>query len=347
LKLNSQTGGWVNENKFFGGRFQVYTSDSFKANVVGILITSEISYNNNGNVFYSPCLEQLATCVKIEYGVLNRIYDCRTEGATAALVVENTSFYNLMSSTYGRTRSVSGVNPEDDINLYEDGKSVILNKFSNVIFDSGDIDINCAGNASYISFAKIIHMYGGTVSTRISASDAEINNGLVVKPNRGVGAIISAEKNKTFAVYRIMEGTCRIGVIMYDANGAYIEDTNPVAYSTKSITKENLAHKTSGALQHGYATGANSIEPLIISLPSNCVKAYIGCFGASSNFTLHRLIIKAFNPDRFFADANYDTPILEAVPRSTGKVGQFVKASSPTSGAIGWLYTGSEWISVG
>lgn len=71
LEFNSQGGaiGWINENQFFGGRFQELVIDG--------------NYPHNHNIFYNPTFEY--TTVHIKNGSSNHFYNCRMEGTNALL----------------------------------------------------------------------------------------------------------------------------------------------------------------------------------------------------------------------------------------------------------------------
>jgi len=96
LEFNSQgTGtnyGWINENKFYGGRFSELIMDG--------------NYFHNNNIFYNPTIE--GTSININKGSSNWFYDCRGEGANSIIfgvgTHNNVIMFSMVSawSTYLR-----------------------------------------------------------------------------------------------------------------------------------------------------------------------------------------------------------------------------------------------------
>lgn len=349
LKLNSKNSGWCNENKFFGGRFYVATSDSFLSESVGILFTSERNYNNNGNTFYAPSLEGLNTCVKIDYGTYNRIYNARTENATNPLVTSGTSSKNIMTSLYGR--SDEGTTKHDDGNIYRSNWSEFRNWFTNVIFDSGNIDNMCASNATNVGMPKLLANWQGTVAPTLQASYAEISakGCLTIKSGRNAGCLISCKNNKTFLVLPVTTGTYRWGFMLFDSNDDLIdmsvEANRPII--TTSGSRNVTFEQTSGHFSGGVISGTNSNVEFIVTFPESCVKAFIGFAGYGDPFELHRMTVKAKETDVCYYGQNKDKPVLSAIPTNTGNIGDIVFSTTPSTGNIGWMYDGTQWIAIG
>ena len=95
LRLTNLTGGFTNENIFFGGSFRCDSTVNLAKGRVGIRITSDdASYlSHNNNVFYKPSFELNGVnitsggyCydIQIEYGRGNSFYDVRTESSLSA-----------------------------------------------------------------------------------------------------------------------------------------------------------------------------------------------------------------------------------------------------------------------
>lgn len=342
LKLNSRNDGWVNENKFYNGRFAVYSTDSFKDSTVGILITSENDYYNNANIFYSPCLEGLNTCVKIEYGKFNKFYDCRTERATIPFYALNTSCRNYMSVSYGVTLSPYNFNMS---NRLDGNNDIISNGFNNIVFDSGDILANCASNETETSFAQLITKNYNNIQSNIAINYAEISeNGLIIKKSGMVGALIDTIKNKTFLVCPIANSKHRIGVVMYDLNNNIIND-EPPRYYPLTTSSTSVMSFLSGKID-GFITGSDTNVDFIINIPDKCVKAIFFILGVN-DCLLKRFIIKAHFMEYAYTIDNFNSAVLSNKPTSIGRIGQIVKKSSPSLGEIGWVYTGTDWVIFG
>lgn len=343
VKLNSKNGGWCNENKFFGGRFQVFSSDPFKANTIGILITSETNYYNNANTFYSPSLEGLGTAVKVEYGKLNRFYDCRTEGCNNPLDTSVESQFNIMDVSYG-SKNAAVMDIIGYANRYDETGNIVKEQFSSVVFDSGNIADNVAKSGAKVAFAKLLAASNGTLYTRIDDS-FDVNDGLVLSNGVNVGALIDTTHNRQFLVCPIADATFRTGVLMFAQDGTVLQDT-VYGYATDSNTKVSMNKISSGRGKYIYAVSANINQDLIISLPATCKKAFFCVVAAGNSFTLKRFVVKARNLERYHTLENYDYPVLASAPTANGKTGQFVKNATPSAVAIGWVFDGTNWLAV-
>lgn len=350
LKLTNIGAGWCNENKFFGGRFSGQSTDSFKASVIGVLITSDDNdYAQNGNIFYSPSFE-IATGVKIERGQYNFFYDCRTEGSTNPLLIDETNksnAYNYMSSAYG----VYKYTPKYG-NIYDDGNHRMVEQLlSHTIFDSGIVSNNLASDGTKTAFAKLCTIYKsgtnvlkGIASARASIVDGKLYTTSGISENP-LGVIIDTTNNKKLCFQFTGNGSGRQVVGMWDADGNMITDENPL---TMSLQGHSVSTLSVASERTWYVTGATNTFPdkWILLLPDKCVKAFVGIAG-SKGITVERIAISGANPSTYETLQNYETAVLDTIPTSVGKVGQFVKKNTPTQGEIGWVYDGTQWLTVG
>ena len=353
--------GYCNENKFFGGKIAVYSNDSFKSTSIGILVTSDGNYSQNNNIFYSPCLEGLAVGARIEYGTQHFFYDVRAEGTTKPLDIDDSRLnnaYNYMFASYGTNAYYRNndftINPaylQDGANEYANFNTNLRRSFPITLFDSGVIADNLADNGTNASFGKMIACYGGNMTVFTTSARADITSGeLKVMQQLKLGACISTVNNKTFLVDAVTDSKCRFIIWQWDANGNVITNNAPIyANVTISAVRGKVSTLgTSGAVKDGYYSGTDVIPCMLFTVDSNCVKAFVGVTtGTITSFTLSKFRIYTRFDDKVYTLQNYETAVLDTIPTSVGKVGQFVKKTTPTQGEIGWVYDGTQWLSVG
>lgn len=356
LRLTSITPGWCNENKFFGGRFGTRTGFSLVDTMIGVVITSDGNSRPNNNIFYSPSLE-LKHGVKIEYGNGNMFYDCRTEGSDVPFDVDLSNLSNVcnyMFASYGMSAfRTSSAAIDNGSNQYIDMDTFIRRSFTETIFDSGNIAENVASNASYCSCAKVFFCGKGNVGETVSQSHVDISNGeLSLVSDVTIGTCVDTINNKTFMIDACTSKDCVITCFMWDSNGNLISDKYPF-YSSVVIGRASAyftygSGASQGSRQYGYYVGP-TLPMIVITVPSTCVKAFFGVSRTPStgDVTVYNLKIKARYNERYYTLSNRESAVLDTIPTSVGKVGQFVKKTVPTLGEIGWVYDGTNWLSVG
>jgi len=349
LKLTNIGNGWCNENKFFGGRFGVVSTDSFASTVIGVLITSDSeNYQQNGNVFYGPSME-LANAVKIDSGRYNYFYDCRTEGSVTPFnITDKFNAYNYMSSSYG----TNNFNLPVIGSRFDGANYAIKQKFSaSVLFDSGIIAENIASSSSNVGFPKLVNLYklGAYYLTQsyLGTSHASIVNGKLNLNGSNtaglIGAIIDTTKNKAFILCAIGSLTGRTVIAMWDNDGNMITDEEPYYIALSGHSVSNL-YLVSGRDWYNVAVDGDVTVQTLFVVPQKCVRAY---FGIGAAGVLERFIITTENPSVYEPYQNNKFAVLDTVPTSAGIKGQFVAKETPTVGEVGWVYDGTQWLSVG
>lgn len=349
LQFTAQnTNGWVNENKFFGGRLAVESNVSFFHNSYGVIITSTNGYYNNNNIFYSVSAEHMLNSVKIEYGNFNQFIAWRTEYSIEAFVVDNThnNYCNYMTTFLGGSTE-TGLSYGLYGNILQQDTYNATNFLRTRVFDSGELSHNSATSGNYSSCTGVAYIENGNISHKsYNNSYVDIAEPYAIKLTKSVGAVIDTTVNKTFLLDVNSHSKFRIIVAMWDANGNRITNTAPTYNNHLQLY---YGGDSAGANQYCYTSGSDvSVNAkLVINLPSNCAKAYIGVRNASVDTYITRFALFSASMCRVFNEQNEHNPVLSAIPTSAGTKGQFVGKETPTLGGVGWVYDGSTWLSVG
>lgn len=82
VRINPQSGGWCNENLFFGGRFAI-NSNTWESGVCGIQILNGAGATANGNIFYKPSFEGDGRAIDFSDATNNHIRNARWEGPSS------------------------------------------------------------------------------------------------------------------------------------------------------------------------------------------------------------------------------------------------------------------------
>lgn len=250
--LDGSGSGWVNENKFFGGRFNTNTSTNTGEAAYGVWISSADAYYNNGNIFYGPSFElklsgasrSEAVPILIDYGNQNIFKDCRQEfNSTTFARVDNNS-----SSNEFFVRVMSGSATVDEQGSYPSSVLHIQDMAEQerpfLVFDSGPL----ARKSNYYDTTTSIYTpglaYGGSGSAALSVvgTGSIKDNYIDLSSSNTIGIYIDTSVAKSFFV-KINSVTGRggrIGVQCYDSTGTVL---------------------TSAGAGHPYVTGKSTNSP--------------------------------------------------------------------------------------
>lgn len=334
LIISNGNSGWCNENYFKGGRLFNPSAATYKNNEVAIRITSDQTYKNNNNNFDSFCLEGNNKAIIIDYGSYNRFNNLRTENVTTLIECKNDSEYNIVNVGYG-TSTYSETRP----NGISGSKEQLYNLYNKVVYDSGDIEQNCASNDTKLSAA---HLYSMRTAGLVNYSYySSFTNGVIsLRNNAVVGAMIEFnDSDKTILIDTIVD-PCRIAIFPYNTDDEFIDEAPTTAGGatfskyTSNPNVNNLPY---------WRTGGNSSDNLLVKLPDTTKRAFIGIQSASqgSNIKSLRLLTRNMAKTHFIGLNNDIHPVLDTIPTSTGQEGQIVLSSDTTIN--GWIYKDSTW----
>lgn len=334
LTLNAINNGWVNENAFYGGHFQVYTNFTHRNTSVGIKITSGNAYYNNNNNFYNTDLEQNKTAIHIVYGKYNNFVNVRTENCTLALKAENASKLNSVIIGYGvDAAEMSMVN---DVKSKET-KSNIASMLPFTILDTGFLPEKCASNATYISGGNMCRIgmesYSPTYVTKYK-------NYISITRGKHVAFCVDTFYSKLIGVTfnePFGENTARFRIVlaMYDSSGAVIEE-KPMGYTGSDFYKTTL----NDVVCYTSGTGYPSRSLVYIKLPESCVKCFVAFHNTDTDESkITRVCISGKSSG--YAYGTREIPTLDSIPTSEARIGDVCYSSNDN--VKYWTYTSNGW----
>lgn len=335
LSLINNNDGWVNENTFYGGRF--YRHNIYSDNVAVFMDSIDGLHVNQNNTFITPCLENSKIAFYFKYGRNTNVNKARTENVTTVLKADAKSYGNIIDVAFGEYT----IDSPDAVNYIfqyrEDRISTLLNK---VVFDSGDLSNVCASNSTGASSPSLYLYNASTGKSPIMLSIQAVEDGLSYKQGEYgfTGVMINKNDSRIFDVFVNHTGYSSIGIIQFDNNGDVIDEP-PVVYMSHDFYKETVGATKLGVASY-YVTD-NVTIPQVFAVSPNCVKFFLFTKGTGAGRVVHRFRVLSDGNANF--ERLQDHATLDAIPTSTGYNGQFVKAQSPTSSCIGWIYFNNQW----
>ena len=336
LILRNNNNGYVNENIFYGGRFarkKAYESES-----IGVLMESiDGLHVNQNNTFINPCIEANNICFYLKYGRNTNVVNLRSEGSIYALKADEPSYGNIIEVAYG-TYAIDSPDAINKILTYRQDR--IGERFNKVAFDSGDLSNICASNGSGASCPNLYLYKHGIGKNPIMPSVQRHEKGLeFMSGGYGfAGIMIDVNDSNLFELFLDAIGTVNFGIIQLDSNDAIIDEI-PTQYLSYNLFESSQGASKIG-VDHYYQSGKYS-DPYVFSVNPNCVKFYMFAKYSGTGNILRRMKIYTDN-NASYERLNNDL-ILDSIPTSAGYNGQFVKAQTPTTSCIGWIYFNNKW----
>jgi hypothetical protein len=357
IDLTNATGGWCNENKFYGGSFGHNSTTNPSLDRTGIRITSSDGtyLNNNHNVFYSPSFEirgstgtPLGLCVDAVYaGPGNRVLDARHEGASAKTVItRNASFGVFFSASYDNSVTLTAEELSSKSGtIVESETPRVENTAKRLVFKADSLH----KRACYYNGSTTVNVPGLAIQTSgSSVDDARAATNLTfgadylgVPPGRFIGIYLSTRKIKRFTLASDTDIGFggRWSVRAYDAAGTVLSAAGTVKTNTGAI----FTYATSYAGMWRSPVDSNAPKHLTVSDATDYV--LIGLSGGTAEARVRSFSIFALDegaapttwlnwPDN---GENYGTAAPTA---GTWEVGRRVYNAAPAaSGTEGWICT--------
>lgn len=338
LVLTNENNGWTNENSFYNGRFWCDSNWIYKNESVAVLIDSDDDvYYNNDNTFYSPSLEGNSIGFLIAYGYYNRAIYPRMEGVEKALVTLGVSYGNMIDVGYGNS-----VMQSENVNSVSSQRDLMLEKLQYTVFDSGDLSIDTANSQYYGNAPKLVGLTNVNNALKISPMlyhCVSTETGLQVTSGGLFCIVVNTIASKLVGIGANIDGGCRVGLTMFDSNGAVIEKS-PTRYGTSAaLTK--TAPSTYAPFTY-YITGSNgNPDGTIYKVPDECVKCAIMFVAVGNSFTAKNVKIKSDRSLSYDCYSNYC--VSNVMPTSTGKTGQVVFNNNASASGFAWVYYNNAW----
>lgn len=252
LDYNEETGGWCNENIFYGGRFSTTTGFNQGVGRVGVRVTGD------DNRFLYPSFElsrttsapELSQAAIFEDAYNCHILNCRNEGNSNtsqspsgyAFEIRGSSKENLVEVAYSfnRSRARASTCFLDDSdtkqNIFKSMQNMHVDAmFGRTAYDSG----NLADRFTYFSDSSAGHIPGilfahrttGALTTSTPSGESarlvDVGRGNEVEINRtGFAVWLNTTQSKKFCLIRNGHSSRggQVGLKFYDATGAEITD---------------------------------------------------------------------------------------------------------------------------
>lgn len=298
----STSNGWVNENTYFGGEYNVSSNTSQSMDRIGCVVTSDFAYYNNNNVHYKPSYEikgdgiaGVGLPIFVEYGVLNTWKDCRHESPDLDMVVTaNDSYLNTVEIGYNfgtpkiPTFKDNGTSPSSIV-------KIATEKFASSclrpIFRSGELIKEAHYYNSPLGYVTVRDMTictSATAVTELRGINTVSLNGdnVAVAAGACLGVYMSTRACKRFTLVKdtIAGFGGRLIVRAYDSAGnilttaGSVKGDNPSAF-TQSTTYGN-AFKSPADLTSNFVSFvvASNVDYVFVGLAGGSTSANIKSF---------------------------------------------------------------------
>ena len=368
LDLSNESGGWCNENDFYGGRFWNKTGVNLTADRNAVRITSKDgSYlSNSNNIFYKPSFELHqsdttgeAIPILIVHGIVNAFHDCRDEdnSSTYFARIQNASADNVFDIGYGG-QSADGQKRKIDGDGYLTSRSRLRYlELGKLIHSTGFLPKKACyyNGAANVNIQGVHIVNSGNSNRETNATGYTINaDNILFGSTRGLGIMVNTTVAKSFVVKKdVVEALYggRVGVRCYDVNGTIIDGS-----IVPCIKKSNLAwstlfggHYTTGldGISSGFFTvtdDVKSIDVFIKGGTSDCKLKGFAVYTADGQYAT----CYPYNPD-FAPGFNIATTPPTAGVWPVGK--KIVQAVAVVGQPKGWVNTSiiepGTWVSEG
>ena len=335
LELVNDVGGWVNENQFYGGRICNFTAQTYYQAGTAIKLTSNVTYLNNCNVFYAPCVEGNAVGIDFDYARLNKVYDVRCEGVTTAVKFAHDANSNYVKLGYGNPTTSGMTRP----NIVISSEEYVESFYTKQIFDSGYISAGAVHCSNGGRIAKLISYVNNAVDPRIRCTI--VDNEYVAGSDSLLACVINLDTtDKTVLLKQNVEGDGnRFAVVSFDSDGNVINEApkQNLGGTFSSYTSTSLGSTL-------YRTGNNTTNDVILQMPSTATKCIVGVINPSNRKMSNLQFYVKVNSKSFvsYPFANTVYPVSDRIPDTAGLPGQVCLSSESTEN--GWRYDGSAWV---
>lgn len=350
VDCTNDSGGWCNENDFYGGRFVVSSSTNTSTDRVGVRSTSRATtkYYNNANVFHKPSFEikgaaitGVGTCALMEYATAHSFLKARHESnSPGVLVQQNNSHSNEINFTY----SDLGANAPVLVNNSASSSGRVRQQYRAMTEDAMRVvhKVNAMHKrACYYDGSTSVNIPGLTVGTsgtgntdaRAASSITIAADYVEIPTSRFAGFYMSTRNLKRFAMFRDCETGFggRFIVRCYDSAGSVISTGTPVV--TSKIA-DNPTYTTSyGGV---WRLGADSVEPYDFQVSSSVDYVFVGVVGGTAACRIRSLTVASLDPvdtSTWLAFFDNNENYATAVPTAgTWAVGRKLNNAAPSSG---------------
>lgn len=227
--------GWVNENKFYGGRFWCGAGVGTGLARYGIRVTSRDGTYllNNTNLFHGPSFELNAAAagaaelraIDVVHGMLNVFLHCRNENGGGKLGrTANTAQRNRFHTSYGAC-------DVEDVGSYPssitEAEATAVESRGTVVFASGALH-KAAGyyNATDYVHVPRLHVASGSNGSVYRGLDgfSALLNAAYLTTTRGLGLFVDTRTAKRFVVRKDVEAGYggRVAIQCFDATGTLL-----------------------------------------------------------------------------------------------------------------------------
>jgi hypothetical protein len=352
LDITNDTSGWVNDNVFVGGNFQVTSSQAARTGTdrYGIRFDSDGTSYNQGNVFYKPSFNldtdatHDAVPVLANYGRVNRVWDARTEGSdTEVLQCANESFGNLVETPY-RAADVNDASTPvgDDRTLHNvaigclySTTGLIANRYASLVWHSGNLldRITAVDGATNYHIPGIAHFNSGTAivssypSWKSFAVPQSVSGYFTPAAGDGIGVLVDTVTAKKLLVRRDVDSgfNGRIAVIPYDSSGNILTDNPAVPH----VLSRDWAWSAT-AWGGSYAQPSDTQDTdIYIELGSSVEKAAIILINGTADLRIRSFSIYTINTSPFNKDAAVYSGYEDVFPGA-----RLIDGTTPTTGTF-------------
>ncbi len=329
LSDDTSSSGYVNENRFFGGRITAFTGANESLDNWGFRLRSEQALNEdppNSNSFYGPAIElheqydpaRESIAFLIEDGVFNTIYHARDETNSAPFMrVQGDSEHNTATTTNNLLSAVSNEGTYSTNFVYpirKFHKQLNMPEWSSGRLPSIANEYDGAG-AVYIpglswrnSSNANQHMSSVSPTAATVASDyVELNS------SRGMGVLIDTRLLKRFVLRKDFQSGFpgRVGIIAYDASMTQLTSGDSGHPFVSGTSSAGFAYSTSVA-GAGYQAGESTID-VFFALGDEVKFAWVGVWGGTTVGRITSFSIESVDDDlgsmsvqQGFMDSNSD-----------------------------------------
>lgn len=366
LDVTNEGTGWCNDNIFDGGRISVNSTVHKDKSRYGIRVTSKSGYRNNNNIFNKPAVEMgtpttgESIAILVEYGVLNKFKDVRSEGNNLTIArFTNQSSKNLITVGYSSklTRiedlSTRGGNTLTNPQIIASGSFKEVYSIPNMYKKVTPYD---SANPTRQHVSGILGRSNTNKSVTKYVANSTIQTDHLEVTNNAIGIFVNTENAKEFIVggERLLGFGGRAIVVCYGADGSQL--LNDSAYT---VGLEDMSMNYSTNSGGRYQTSADNERSVYFKLHANVKKIFVGFANGSNPLKIRSFYLQALFEELppsvdITPNTNFDERLALTKPAAGTLVhGDFVRNDAPTELGIdgskyvvtGWTYTASDtWV---
>lgn len=282
LYIERANGGYNNENLFIGGRYVEYGENRDQRIAIRV--------NGNNHCFLKPCTENCKLSFDFVVGRLNTIISHRGENSDYIARFDSESRQNLIQVGYGTDlildfyagNKTNTILQNNITNAYAQSSLYNILGYTYIVAKINLLTDIISLNDEFIINQPFYYLSTTGDYRQIVPSHTITDDELSM--NYRVGVMVSAKYNKNFIVIQNGNNLGTVFAKCYDSD-------NNIISADINIGLGSHYSSESG----GYYLTTASYNTLVLSLPENCVKAFIGVKGSSST-KLQSFIIKSNKP---------------------------------------------------